>query len=1024
MSNMDLEMSQGMDMADSAEEQAVAKQRGVQQQALMTKSGLATNGPSPDQYDYGSVTLTEDPDGGINLPNKGQRVNLAGRNLQTGEVLQKRYDPDNLGEEAVKRFGESYTNTKNGEPPKIYEATVPLMIEHLQNGGTVDDFPAPTSPEVKARTGEAVQGLGKLALVESKLRATEYEETPAQVAQTESISREDYEANPAVQTATQILTEYIAPGLFAGDPGDQSKMMEKSIEELSAVKASFWKMADIIIDVESGNMPDEVRDAYVTLLTEHAKIPDMDADVWQGVATGMLADVPFMAATGGLSALALKTIGKQAAVRVLISKLMQSATKKAVGTAMAIGGTTGGMEETMLGGSEELMNQNLSGEPRDWEKVFDRAWTGTKWGTVMGMGFGSVLSQPGIDGVRYMMRNASDMFADAGVRSDMAAQRGSIGISESDSAYNGMTVPESRSDIGVRFADPKMNEFYSRLEETLIGEGQPLVGKKKPGESRHKAADLLNTLEKVSGNKFAGYELQESGLKGWLASQGDGTVSRDMLEDYLYANSPRTNILISSMVDYESPGTYSYRGRQDAMEQLNRSATLEVFQDRFFETKELMQPVDLTRANASSKTFAAEMDHRITLQEKAAQMDAEGLSYPEDIPLVSTKPQLAAVDYPNAEGHTQALWQWADRKQKAYAAGKPFNEAVPMPEPRNKEVTQITDLRNNQTTMVEGEFEVYRHTKTAAQEATANMNNDQILEMIELHDNAKLLAPPRYGKYTLTGEASNGYQEIRITLPYDGVTNPDTIAMERFGSSYADLTHGNKTRVDRTMEYARAPEVNFRSALHMPLEHNRLSTVRTQEFYTPDQERVLAVNELQSDMAVAMRKNDGKPDMELALTEDLTDPMWLDAGESAPDIPKPSLQPTKGWMEQSVNRIFQVADEQGYKQVAFPVDPAMIKQIQGWTDEMAGMGNAKSTVRFYETLAKYLKKDKTLAKTWGIESIEMGHVGSTPTGSYAPEKMLIIKFDASKHKGPKPLYGVAAISGAEGATMMDQEENK
>ena len=1019
MTNIQLDMSRGMDKADAAVERGEKDVMVARQQETLRKSGLVTNGPSTEQYDYAAAEISEDPEGGYNMPNIGQKhVYPAGRNLQTGEVVQKRNDPDGLGAEGAKRYGESYYNTERGEPAKIFEATVPLYMEHLQNGGTMEDFPLPVSDEVKQRTQEAVESLAKLDATQANLAKTEYQEVPLPVSESESITREAYAANPAVITATKILSEYIAPGLFSGEPGDEAAMIEKSIEELSAVKASFWKMADIIIDVESGNMPDEVRDAYITLLTEHAKIPDMDADVWQGVATGLLADTPLMLATGGVSSLALKTVGKQAAVRTLLGKLMQSTTGKLTQAAI-VSGSAGGAEGGAAGASESLMMQGLEDGPGDknWERVFDSMWTGTKWGAALGVPFGPLLSQPGRDGIRYMMRNASDMMADAGVRTDMAAQSGSVGVPKPDPSYNGLTVPEARSDLGVRFADPSMDEFYSRLQDTLIGEN-PMMGKKP-----QPAAQLLKTLEgaRAKGQKFSGYELQEAGVIKWLESQGDGNVSRDMMEDYLYANSPRTNILVSSMTDWEGPGSASYKGAANAPDMLRRTAALDVFQDRFFDEEIILQPVDMTLAIASSKRFGVDVDYRMAALDKAEDLDASGLSLPEDLPLMSTKPQLAARDYPNAEGHTQALWQWADRKAKARVAGEPFSEAVPMPEPRSEEIVKLTDLRDGSTTLTK---DPHSHTSAAAREATANMTDDAIIEMIDLHDKTKLLAPPKYGKFTITGEASNSYQEIRITLPYDGVTNPDTIAMERFGSSYADLTHGNKTRVDRTMEYARAPEVNFRSALHMPLEHNRLSTVRTQEFYTPDQERVLAVNELQSDMAVAMRKNDGKPDMELALTEDLTDPMWLDAGESAPDIPKPSLQPTKGWMEQSVNRIFQVADEQGYKQVAFPVDPAMIKQIQGWTDEMAGMGNAKSTVRFYETLAKYLKKDKTLAKTWGISSIELGHVGAAPGGEFASEKMLIIKFNASKNKGAKPIYGIAAISGAEGATMVSDSESE
>jgi hypothetical protein len=111
----------------------------------------------------------------------------------------------------------------------------------------------------------------------------------------------------------------------------------------------------------------------------------------------------------------------------------------------------------------------------------------------------------------------------------------------------------------------------------------------------------------------------------------------------------------------------------------------------------------------------------------------------------------------------------------------------------------------------------------------------------------------------------------------------------------------------------------------------------------------------------------------------------------------------------------QLAEEQGYGKVAFPVDPDMISGIQLWKTEAERI---PGVLNFYKKLGQYLQKDKKLAKAWGISSVQLEEVASDVAGSRIPQKMMVITFNPKTGAKAKPIYGVGALSTGAGSSIL------
>ena len=921
----------------SAEREAVDKAAEGLPDRLRS-SGVLAKGPPQEQYDYeaadlNGVSFTAD-EGGVSLPLKYKRgATYAGRDAATGTLYQRRNDPNGFGEAAVERMGAAYVNTEQGPSPEVMDGTIPLVIEHFQNGGTPEDIGFALNDDIKMASVEMVKSVASNQVIADKLRAMSMEPDP--VSESETVE-EPVEESPTLQFEDMVADESFVTsaatvaGYYMGEGGDMKVggnaveaegatpeyIAEKGIEEMAAVYSSMWKMGEIILAVENGSMPPDVQAAYLDMALKYQQYTPWSMDVAQGTLTGMANDLPIYAIMARTGKGTMAAAGKQKAFAYMIQKLSHStAGKVALGTAPVA--AAGGIEGGMLGAGGEKMEQTLSSED-DWKQVFAQGTNEALAGMLLATPFGALFNnQPGRDFIKRSLHEIADGMGR--VKTPMNTQGGWVGIESKDMGHT--SLPEA-TDLGVPMADANDPGYYSPIRDQII-EGNLMP--KDPNKGTDPAVLLSKLKAGTRKGTIRGYELQDARVEEFLQGKIDAgeKVNAVDMDDFLWANRPRVNSLISSGTDYSDPESMNFMLKDPA--RLRQSALVSVLKDNYF-TTEVVQ---------------------------------------------------------NADG------------QKAWRITNKLTGDV--------EVTQAPGKLDR-----------------AVRDIIEEMPSEQVVATIRAHDSKQLLGPSRWGKrigdrgrpmIINTEDYANNYQEIRLFLPYEGLKNPETVAMERFGDSFDNLTPDQQARVGKIQEYGNTPENAFMDDQHYPLEHNRLVHIRTQELYQPQHggERVLAVNEFQSDMHEGLKKADKETEGGQFIVEN------SDGTEKV----MPSKQASEGWVQMSLHRTFQVAQAQGYNKVAIPVDENMIAKIQLWKEDK---DKSKRVIRFYDMVKKLIGKDKRLQEAWGITDIRMDHVAAAPDGQYVDEKMFVITFDPPE--GKKPIYGIAAVGGAEGATMLDDEEKE
>lgn len=918
--NNDLETAKSMDRDNQMQLDADNAKLSEGVQERLRTSGLDVTGPSIDAYDYVGADRAGTPfvpaeGGGVNLPNKfNQNQYVAGRRVSDGVKVSNRKDPNGFGAEGFKRMQEGYINTETGSPPEAMNAVMPLMAEHVQNGGKLEDF---ESPYGEAMATDAYQTLGATASIQALAQELRLLPEPVDAApvgeEAPALTLEDVASDPEFVTAGRVIRGYFGLDDDSDEaPPDDAVMAEDLIEEMAATFSSAWKMGSIIYGIESGDMSPETQAAYAYAFEVYDKFTPWSMDVLQGTLTGIVQDAPGYVGTGGIGAIAAKAASKKAMIQQVMKLLARNKGKTTVAT-MSVSGASEGF---VFGAGEEATRQKVSGEEN-----FDRVWRqGTNTaiaGAVLMVPFGVVASKPGRDFVKKSYNMIADEIGRS--KSPMNSQGGWIRVSESET-YNG--IPTGIDDMGVPMADSSGTSYYSNLYRTAVEDG--LIGNKETDPLKY-----LGVLKRrqLKGN-FRGYEMQEARLEEFLQGKADAgeTVNKDVVDDYLWANRPRVNSLLSTADDYTGVASEMTLLEKNP-KKLRRSAAVTVVKDNFFNTEEVMN----------------------------------------------------------------------DQGEKAWKI--------------TNKITKQTEITQSPGTYL----------SDSTRGMIANMSDDQVVQLVREYDRNTLLGPPRWGRdiggkgspTIIKGENANGYQELRLFLPYGGMDNVDDIAGDRFGDAFKNLTERQQKRVNRIKGFAaeKRPE-SFRDTQHYPLEQNRLVHVRTQELFQPQNggQRVLGVNELQSDLNQALKRSDKETEGGAYVIED-------SAGN---EIKQPDKQATEGWINMTVNRTLQLAQQQGYTKVALPVDPDMIKSIQLWEDKDVVPG----VVRFYEKLGLMIKKDKKLAKAWGIESVQLEDVAGAPDGQFVPQKMMVITFDPAKGAKQKPIYGIGATAGAGGALSIDAKKEE
>ena len=936
MNNSELETSKQIDQARVQTAELEQEERNVGLQERIRASNLTTVGPSEEEYDYagadaGGATFTPQEGGGIDIPNQYHKDRyVAGRRLTDGVLMTARNDPNDFGKVGFERMQAGYINTEKGAPPEAMEAVMPLMAEHIQNGGKLEDFDSPYESTMAADAHETLKATATIQGIVHELRslpeAAELDAAPVDEEQPDLVL-EDVMKDPEFVTAARVIRDYFGVEDYRAvpntggrtgtrelvDPTD-AQMAEDMIEQMARTFSSAWKMGALIYGIESGDMSPEVQEAYLYAMQVYDKFTPWSMDVMQGTLTGIIDDAPGYLGTGGIGALIGKAASKKLMVQHVMKRLLASKAKT-VATTTAATSAVGAVEGGVFGAGEELARQKVTGIEN-----FDRVWkAGTNTAiaaAIITVPFGVLASKPGREFVVKAYHNIADSIGRS--PSPMKSQGGWVGVSESET-YNG--IPVGIDDMGVPMADSSGTSYYSSLYRTAVEEG--LIGNKETDPLKY-----LAVLEKrQQKGSFKGYEMQEAQLAEFLTKKADAgeTVNKDLVDDFLWANRPRVNSLLST-ADFYGGVASEMTSVYKTPKSIRRSAAVTAVKDNFFKAEEVL----------------------------------------------------------NAQG--QKAWR---------ITNKLTGEREITTSPGSSLATQTTALINN-------------------------LSDDQVVQLVREYDRNTLLAPPRWGKEIgdrgtptiVKGDNANNYQELRLFLPYGGMDNVDDIAMERFNGAFKDLTEREQKRVERIKGFAaeKRPE-SFREDKHYPLEHNRLVQIRTQELYQPQHggERVLGVNEFQSDLRKALKASDKETEGGRYIIED----------SYGNEIKQPDKQAIAGWVQMAMNRTMQLAQQQGYNKVAFPVDPDMIASIQLWAKPEE---RNEGVIRAYKSMAKLIMDDKKLKKTWGITDIKMDNVAAAPDGQFIEQKMMVITFDAPK--GEKPIYGIGATAGAGGTMSIDAKNEE
>ena len=277
----------------------------------LRSSGVLAKGPPQEQYDYQGADLNgvsfAEKEGGVDLPLKFSRgVVFAGRDPVTGELYQRRADPNRFGAAANEKLSAAYINTEKGPSPDVMDGAVPAVMEHLQNGGTPEDMDFPVNGGIKEQAVEATKIISSQQVIANELRALPDVEEEVSESDTPSLTLDDMKADLEFLNATSLVGEYHKNDLRVGGADidleniTPEDIAENGVEEMAAIYGSVWKMSEIILAVERGDMPPEVQQAYLTMAQKYEQFTPWSWDVAQGTVTGLINDAPLFVGLGRL----------------------------------------------------------------------------------------------------------------------------------------------------------------------------------------------------------------------------------------------------------------------------------------------------------------------------------------------------------------------------------------------------------------------------------------------------------------------------------------------------------------------------------------------------------------------------------------------------------------------------------------------------------------------------------------------------------------------------------------------------
>lgn len=853
--NIDLDIEREIDAAMAEQTRLSDAEKNLEADEAWRQSGLAANGPA--NYDYAAAyrdgqSFEQAEGGGINLPNQYiGGVEIAGYDLNTGENYFNTNDPDGFGDRGFNAFRLGYTNTEQGVPNDTVDSVFHLALHHSQNGGTRNTFGIPVSDELKDVAFGAATEVTKIAEIIDQLE--QLPDAPMDLPPGEggTLTAEMLDADSEFQADAKLIYDFWdeKTSLQMDDlTGAEPNYTETGIQEMAMLNANLGKMAELIYRVESGTLPPEVAQAYVRVMEKYDRVDWYNPDVIGGTVAGALTDPAFWGSLG-VGSLLFKSGGAQAAKLAMMSKLKQVA----MGAATAAG--AGAFEGGLYLGSEELTDQamkkgaGLQG-PYDFMQVGREAGFGALGGAIFGTPIGAILSAPGreaiVKGIHKIMENYANIRTPRmGSRESM---RGSMSLRplKPVASYS----PEFK-DFGELMASTgrATPQFYSRLARESGG-----------AFSKSPKILLSNLQGMAEKGKFPGYELSDTGVVDFLQGKIDAgeNVSRRELENFLFARQPQVNALISSPTEFADKGSQSYR--QTTIPQLRRAHLSNVLAQNEFNLNPIEIEVDGTPYLAKMNTYLDQIQEYADFQKKLNAMDDEEVFDVTDMLFEPAKPTFPG-DLRDANiFFGDDVEQYGRRMLREAMEGRDYAEPRPEWHPITEHKYELVHKETGERRVFEDMGLAQLEARKSVQDLASKMTDDQVIDYLRRNREATLIAPPQWNKplpdgrtLTITGDAGENYREMRLFLPYEGMTNPHEVAMSRFGKSLDGLNQNERADVDQIVGFARkAPETPYREGVHYPLEQNRLAHIRMQDMYAPDGQKVLFVNEVQSDLKEMM----------------------------------------------------------------------------------------------------------------------------------------------------------------------------
>ena len=1029
-----------------AEQQVAARERVRKAETNGVQSAVP-----PEEYDYEAAAFETDfepnADGSFDLPNKFVKnpQPLAGYDMASGERIWSEPDPNGFGEAGVKRVREGKTNTVNGVPPEVADGYFQLAAQGRQNGRSVDALELPLPADQKDLITGAVSRLDTfdhsekvLGEIRAQSEGVELDLDP--VPEERKVTQETLLGDAEFQASAEAIRAYLDP---EGEAMEPEALTAAMVQELAITFMNETKMAELVMDIRSGDMPVEVAQAYHYALGQYDQLSPFDADVMLGTGAGLVTS-PLTWLTAGAGKLiytgATKMAGR-AAVMEMLQRYVAARTFKTAGQRQLVAGgvagmTAGGIESGMWAGFDDMTRQHVNigtGEQEavDWDEFASNVKWGVVAGSALGGGLGMWLSKPGREATGRVIRRAIDNASQPGPMPGMPqAQRGAVGVQPTPDAapdtkflevLRGSEVPRG-TDMG-KAVDPV--GFYSRATVNILGDDN-LPGRwtQTYGKDENKGIDpedLLNKIEKWSQGDagrdippISQYELDNMGIPDYLRVKAEAgeKVTRAELEDLMYARAPRFNL-----------GMHS-----------------------------IDTPVPDTMRNVSSASPRQVVD-RLASSEPAVR-----LARNVDVRLVAR----AAID---------------DDVAVAHRLGK--SDAIVFEDPISQEMVYVSTESG-----VSPQEAVMNRIKMAVKQLPRESQIKLAQDMDE-----KMLLPSHplngvdYMEYSLGHKSRelhpDNYRELRMFVPTSG-RNVDEIAMDRWGKSYDELPQNLQARADRTAElYYDAPA--YHETQHWPLDLNRISSIRMQDVYNnATGERILFVNEMQADLHNAvMRHAPDKvvdpaskvtamdellnvaetisPQFKESLTEMFSryeagnlsfdklragyyqtlkntgnkslikhghqkfikaEKAWRKQSERQPYVP------TKGWHMAALQQIVELARKEGYSSFSLPRTAAQVRDIQRWEPGI----KSERVIHFYEVVLPSLLEKKAVRKRLGIKDVEDGVSirGDEYDWDTGLSDDTVRTYILDPSIGPasatekKPIYGAIAAPG--GTTMLGGEE--